>query len=80
MSSLPWLNLLALALSIFNVIILLWLGLTVLLNAERRVWGLWVSGGGLMLAAAFFVSHTIILHRGLIYPDWRFPFWWKAGF
>ena len=80
MSTFPWLNLLALALSIFNIIILLWLGLTILLNAERRVWGLWVSGGGLMLAAAFFISHTVILHRGLIYPDWRFPFWWKAGF
>ncbi len=80
MSSSTWLNLLSLSLSIFNVIILLWLSLTILLNAERRVWGLWVSGGGLMLATAFFVSHTIILHRGLIYPDWRFPFWWKVGF
>ena len=80
MSSSPLLNLLALALSLFNVMVLLWLGLTILLNAERRVWGLWISGAALMLGAMFFISHTIILYRGLIYPDWRYSFWWKVGF
>ncbi len=42
--SLDWLTL---AVSLFNTILLLWLGLTVLLNAERRSWGIWMAGGGL---------------------------------
>ena len=33
------------AVSLFNAILLLWLGLTVLLNADRRTWGVWVMGG-----------------------------------
>ena len=36
------------AVSLFNTILLLWLGLTVLLNAERRTWGVWLAGGGLL--------------------------------
>ena len=28
------------AVSLFDTILLLWLGLTVLLNAERRTWGI----------------------------------------
>ncbi len=79
MSTSTTLNLLALALSVFNTIVLLWLGLTILLNAERRVLGVWLVGGSLVLAAFFFVSHTVILQRGVAYPDWQFRFWWKAG-
>ena len=56
MSTLPWLNLLSLALSIFNVIILLWLGLTILLNAERRVWGLWLAHGLFFLELRFHIT------------------------
>ncbi|MCC7372184.1 MAG: ATP-binding protein [Chloroflexi bacterium] len=37
------------ALAFFNVLVLLWLGLTVLLNAERRPPGAWLAGGGLLL-------------------------------
>src|SRR5574341_1176236 len=53
-----------LAVSLANTILLLWLGLTVLLNAERRSWGVWTMGIGLLLGAAFFVSHTAILGSG----------------
>ena len=35
------------SLSFFNTIALLWLGLAVLLNAERRPPGTWLAGGGL---------------------------------
>ncbi|MEN8185421.1 MAG: DUF58 domain-containing protein, partial [Myxococcota bacterium] len=35
----------------FNAILLIWLGLTVLFNAERRTWGIWLAGGGLLCAA-----------------------------
>ena len=79
MSNIPLLNFFGIAVSVYNTILMLWLGLTILLNAERRVWGVWLAGGSLILGAAFFVSHTIILQRGLDYPDWQFAFWWKAG-
>jgi signal transduction histidine kinase len=47
------------AVSLFNTITLFWLGLTVLLNAERRRWATWISGGGLVLAGMFFAVHTV---------------------
>ncbi|MFC1878953.1 sensor histidine kinase [Chloroflexota bacterium] len=65
--------------SLFNTILLIWLGLTVLLNAERRTWGIWLAGGGLLLGAAFFLSHTAILGHG---PNFFSPgvnFWWHLG-
>jgi signal transduction histidine kinase len=67
------------AVSLFNTILLLWLGLTVLLNAERRNWGIWLAGGGLLLGGAFFLSHSIILGHGLDYFDQGVNFWWHLG-
>ena len=67
MSNIPLINWLGIAVSIYNTVLMLWLGLTILLNAERRVWGVWLAGGSLILGASFFVSHTIILQRGLDY-------------
>jgi signal transduction histidine kinase len=68
------------AASLFNTIVLLWLGLTVLLNAERRGrWGVWVAGGGLLLASAFFVSHSAILGQGIRHMSWGMNFWWQSG-
>ena len=61
MTGLPWLDWAMLAVSLFNALLLLWLGLTVLLNAERRVWGIWLASAGLLLGAAFFIIHTVIL-------------------
>jgi signal transduction histidine kinase len=67
------------AVSLFNTILLLWLGLTVLLNAERRTWGIWLAGGGLLMGAAFFVSHTAILGIGTDYVGPGTEFWWHVG-
>jgi signal transduction histidine kinase len=68
------------------------LGLTVLLNAERRTLGIWLAGGGLLAGGAFFLSHTAILilapevydtgvnllwHFGLI-PVILAPYTWYA--
>jgi signal transduction histidine kinase len=61
MTGLPWLDWAMLAVSLFNALLLLWLGLTVFLNAERRVWGIWLASAGLLLGAAFFIIHTVIL-------------------
>src|SRR3990170_4152841 len=54
----------SLSVSLLNTILLLWLGLTVLLNAERRTWGLWLAGGGLLTGGAFFILHSAILGMG----------------
>jgi len=67
-----------LSVSIFNTILLLWLGLTVLLNAERRHAGIWLAGGGLLIGAVFFLSHTAILGFGLYSPA-AGNVWWRIG-
>ena len=53
------------AVSLANATLLTWLGLTVLLNAERRTWGIWLAGCGLLMGGAFFFSHSAILGHGL---------------
>lgn len=67
-----------LAVSLFNTILLLWLGLTILLNAERRAWGIWLTGGSLLLGAGFFISHSAILGFGLRLGE-GLDFWWHVG-
>lgn len=72
----------AMSVSLFNTVLLLWLGLTVLLNAERRNWGIWVAGGGLLGAAAFFVGHSVMLGQGLTYlssSSLSMELWWQVG-
>lgn len=53
------------AVSLFNTILLLWLGLTILLNAEKRSWGTWMAGLGHLLGGAFFLAHTAALDYAL---------------
>jgi signal transduction histidine kinase len=74
-----WLDWAILAVSLFNTILLLWLGLTVLLNADRRHWGVWLMGGGLLAGAIFFISHTAILGQELVLNLEGLNFWWRAG-
>ena len=45
----------------FNTILLLWLGITVWFNAERRTWGIALAGGGFILGSLFFISHSALL-------------------
>ncbi len=74
------LNWATLSLSLFNAILLIWLGLTVLLNSDRRTWGIWLGSLGLLLGGAFFVSHTAILGVGLDQLSYRsLIFWWTVG-
>jgi signal transduction histidine kinase len=68
-----------LAVSLTNVILLGWLGLTVLLNAEQRTWGVWVAGGAAGLGAIFFVSHTVILGLGAATTGYNLNLWWRTG-
>lgn len=67
------------AVSLFNTILPVWLGLTVLLNAEKRTLGIWMAGGGLLMGAFFFLSHTIILAQGGELYNPGVNFWWHAG-
>lgn len=74
-----WLDWAILTVSLFNMILLLWLGLIVLLNANRRDWGVWLMGGGLVVGALFFVSHSAILGQELAMNVDGLNFWWRAG-
>lgn len=65
-----------LAVSFYNTISLLWLGWMVLLAGNRRSPGAWLTGGGLLLGALFFTSHTAILGRGLGSTSMGMNFWW----
>ncbi len=67
------------AVSLANVILMFWLGTTVLLNADRRPWGVWLAGGGLLLGATFFISHSAILGYGLDYIGRGLNLWWRIG-
>jgi hypothetical protein len=49
------------AVSLFNTILLLWLGLTLWLNADRRGPGVVAAAAGFLLGSAFFVSHSALL-------------------
>ena len=79
MSGQFWLDWLALAISLFNTVVLAWLGLTVLFNAERRTWGVFLAVGGLLAGAAFFLSHSVVVSQGASALIQNFGFWWQVG-
>ncbi len=80
MSDNLYLNWATLALSMFNTILLFWLGLTVLLNSDRRRPGIWIASVGLFVGSAFFVSHTALLGGNLLQFVWLgVIFWWGLG-
>lgn len=64
------------AVSIFNFLLLFWLGLTVFLNARERSWGTWMAGSGLFVGAIFFACHTVALDYSLDTLLETSPQWW----
>lgn len=68
-----------LTISLFNMILLIWLGLTVLLNAERHTVGLWATGGGLLSGGLFFLGHSILVGYGLSFFSQGLNFWWRLS-
>jgi signal transduction histidine kinase len=76
LNTLDWL---LIALSLFNTITMLWLGLTVLINAERRSWGTWAAGGGLLFGGVFFLGHSAVVGRVLGTFSNEMEFWWLLG-
>ena len=69
----------ALAVSIFNTLTFLWLGLTVLLLGEKGRWSSRMGALGLLLGAVFFVSHSMIIGRGATDTGSGMEFWWRLG-
>ncbi len=68
MTSSFFLNWALIAISLFNAILLLWLSLTVWLNADRRSLGVILAAGGFLLGSLFFVSHSaLLMKRGALY-------------
>jgi signal transduction histidine kinase len=67
------------AVSLFNTILAFWLGLTVLLGAERRTWGIWLASGGLLMGGLFFLSHSAILGLSKLYLGQGTELWWQVG-
>ncbi|UCH34917.1 MAG: hypothetical protein JSV65_00745 [Armatimonadota bacterium] len=68
-----------LALSLFSTIALVWLGGTVLLNAQRRGWGVWLAGCGLLAGGAVFVSHSAVLMESARVIGSELNVWWPLG-
>ena len=48
----------ALSISLFNTLVLVWLGLAVLLNAERRTPGVWLAAAGLLMGEVILVDRV----------------------
>lgn len=68
------------SISLFNALLLLWLGLTIVLNADRRDWGVLLVAAGFMSGALFFVCHTVIIgHELTIFGSNDLEGWWRIG-
>jgi len=70
---------LLLTISLFDTMLLLWLGATVLLNAERRTWGIWLAAYGLLAGAAVFISHSAVLMQSATVVGPELNVWWPLG-
>lgn len=73
---LPW-QAAALAVSIFNAIICLWLGMTVTLDGGRER-GPRLAAAGMLMAGVFFLVHAAIVGRGPPLTGVGLPFWWRV--
>ncbi len=70
---------LVLAVSFCNTILLLWLGLTVLLNAARRAWGIWLAAGSLLAGGAFLIIHSALYAYGWVRISLGLSLGWVVG-
>jgi signal transduction histidine kinase len=75
----PLLYSILLTLSLFNIVILLWLGMTVLLYAAKRTSAVWLAGLGLVAGALFFVSHTAFVVQAATGAPPALTTWWPVG-
>jgi len=66
------------AVSLFDLIIALWLGVMVLLHANERRWSTWAASVGLMLGGLFFAGQATIVGRPLNAFSREWGFYWYA--
>jgi hypothetical protein len=69
----------AIAISVFNLMIYLWLGLTVLLNGNRQSRVTWIGGIGLLAAALFFLCHGALVGAGVPAGPSPVDVWWRLA-
>jgi signal transduction histidine kinase len=79
MSGIFLLDWIALAVSLAITMLLVWLSLVVLLNSEYRTWGIYLTSGGLLLGAFFFVAHTVLLAQTDNAANPWLDVWWRIG-
>lgn len=79
MSGNPFLDGAALAVSLFDAMLLCWLGLTVWLTSEQRSSGILLTTVGLALGAVFFIFHSIILALSDNIANPWLNLWWRVG-
>ncbi|MBA3943811.1 MAG: hypothetical protein H0X37_04535 [Herpetosiphonaceae bacterium] len=73
------LNWALIALALFNTMSLLWLGLAVLLNAERHNWVTWATGGSMVLGGLLYAAHVTVIGRsGMVWSS-DLQWWWQIG-
>lgn len=65
--------------SLFNMITLFWLALTVILNSDRRRMGIWLAGAGMAMGSLFFAIHTTIIFKGFTYSESTINSLWSSG-
>lgn len=65
--------------SLFNTILLLWLGLTLWLTADRRSPGVVITSVGFFLGSAFFTSHAALLLSPTLQLTRSTTLWLAAG-
>lgn len=66
------------ALSLFDTIVALWLGVIVVLHAGKRSPSTWIAAGGLLLCGLFFAGHTTIVGRPLVANDPELALVWRV--
>jgi anti-sigma regulatory factor (Ser/Thr protein kinase) len=69
----------AIAISVFNLMTYLWLGLTVLLNGNRESRVTWIGGIGLLAAALFFLCHGALVGAGMPPGPSPVDIWWRLA-
>ena len=74
---LAWLEWAGRALALFNTVALVWLGLTILLNAARRHVGTWLTAGGLLLGGLAAAAHAARLGADGPLPVAVAVDWWR---
>jgi signal transduction histidine kinase len=79
----PWDELwrsLTLGISLFNALLLVFLGLMVVLTSKRRAWGVWLVSIGLFLCAAVFLDNARCAgDQGIAGVSVLFHSWWPMG-